>query len=190
MREYRGLEDTELMRRIARSGTDALDELYERYSRLVFSLAMNVLGDRDSAEEVLQDVFLSVWNNAGSFRSERAKVSTWLASIARNRAIDLLRGRSSRPKSISLTWEVASRSEDTGVNDPETEVEVQHTRQRVQKAIATLPTEQKEVLALAYFVGYSHRQIAEHTGLSLGTVKTRIRLAMQKLRRLLADEKL
>jgi RNA polymerase sigma-70 factor (ECF subfamily) len=183
------LADDALIRLIALRRTDALSTLYDRYSRLVFSLALHVVGDRETAEEITQDVFYRVWENAAAYRSDQAKLTTWMTSITRNRAIDSLRKRQVRPERDSLDWEDAELDGNPGKSDsPEELTDLALQQQRVRLAISALPADQRQVLALAYFQGLSHSQIAERLGQPLGTVKTRIRLAMQRLRDELQDE--
>jgi RNA polymerase sigma-70 factor (ECF subfamily) len=165
-----------------------LGELYERYSRLVFSLAWNLVGDQATAEEITLDVFTRIWEKAETYRPEQAKVSTWLTSIARYRSIDMLRRRGSRPEQHSVGFAELAPDIAFSADGPEEAAELAMQQQRVRAAIAALPSDQKQVLALAYFKGYSHREIAEALNQPLGTVKTRIRLAMQKLRDLLLEE--
>jgi len=124
---------------------------------------------------------------AGS-RGERGKVSTWLTGITRYRAIDQLRRQGSRPEQNSVAWADVSPTAVPTVNGPEEATRLSMQRERVHAALGQLPEEQKQVLALAYFQGYSQSQIAKSLALPLGTVKTRVRLAMQKLREMLEDE--
>jgi RNA polymerase sigma-70 factor (ECF subfamily) len=186
--DYTTLDDETIIRLIAHARNEALSELYDRYSRLVFSLALNSVGDQATAEEVTQDVFVRVWQRARQYRADRGKVSTWLTGITRYRAIDQLRRRGSRPEQHSVTWAEVSPTAVPAVNGPEEATQLAMQRERVRAALAQLPEEQKQVLALAYFQGYSQSQIAESLALPLGTVKTRVRLAMQKLREMLQDE--
>jgi RNA polymerase sigma-70 factor (ECF subfamily) len=187
--DYSTLDDETLLQLIVQARAEALGELYDRYGRLVFSLALNSVGNPAAAEEITQDVFLRVWQHAWQYRAGRAKVSTWLTSITRHRAIDQLRRRGSRPEQHSVAWaEVVPDAEPT-INGPEQAAALAMERERVRAAIARLSEEQKQVLALAYFQGLTHSQIAEALVLPLGTVKTRIRLGMQKLREMLkADQ--
>ena len=181
--------DDALIRLVALRRSDALSALYDRYSRLVFSLALHVVGDRETAEEITQDVFYRVWENAATYRSDQAKLTTWMTSITRYRAIDILRKRKIRPERDSLDWEdVELELNSGGLDSPEELTDLALQQHRVRVAIAALPQDQQDVLALAYFQGLSHSQIAERLGQPLGTVKTRIRLAMQRLRDLLKDE--
>lgn len=186
--DYSKLEDEALLRLIAHAETEALGALYDRYKRLVFSLAANSVGDPATAEEVTQDVFLRVWQRADQYRAERGKVSTWLTGITRHRAIDQLRRRGSRPEQHSTAWAEVPPGQEPVANGPEQATALAMQRARVRAAMAELPEEQKQVLALAYFQGLSQSHIAEVLALPLGTVKTRVRLAMQKLRERLQDE--
>ncbi len=186
--DYSKLDDVALIGLIEREHTEALSVLYDRYSRLVFSLAMHLLGDQATAEEVTLDVFTRVWEKAGMYRADKAKVSTWLASIARYHAIDILRRQGSRPEQNSVALTEVTADALLSADGPEEATELTLQRQRVRAAITGLPADQQQVLSLAYFSGLTHREIAEKLGEPLGTVKTRIRLAMQKLRQALQDE--
>lgn len=187
--DYTALDDNTLIRLIVRTDADALGELYDRYNRLVFSLALTTVGDHATAEEITLDVFTRVWERARTYRAEQAKVSTWLTSITRYRAIDELRRRRARPEQHSVDWATVSPDAMPSVNGPEGATERALQRQQVHAAVAQLPQEQQQVLALAYFKGYTHREIAEALDQPLGTVKTRIRSAMQKLREMLQEER-
>lgn len=186
--DYKKFDDEALLRLVVLAQEQALGALYDRYGRLVYSMALNVTGDPGLAEEITQDVFLRVWNKAETYRAEQGKVITWLSSIARYRAIDLLRRRSIRPEGNLASWveEVGLKQPDSV--DVEAEIEMAQRRYRVRWAMAQLPPEQRQALAYAYFQGYSHSEIAKRLREPLGTVKTRIRLAMQKLRQLLHEE--
>lgn len=183
------LDDSDLIELISQKNEPALGELYDRYHRLVFSVAVNVVGRREEAEEVTLDVFVRVWEKAHTYRPERAKVYTWLARIARNRAIDLERRENVRPMKHSLGWAEVSPEPAAAENSPELATHLALEMQRVRRAMATLPAAQQEVLALAYFKGYSHSEIARELELPLGTAKGRIRTGMQKLRALLEDDR-
>jgi RNA polymerase sigma-70 factor (ECF subfamily) len=186
--DYAALDDQTLIGLIIHARAEALSVLYDRYNRLVFSLALHSVGDQATAEEITQDVFFRVWQQARQYRADRGKVSTWLTSITRHRAIDQLRRRGSRPEEYSVSWAEIAPQAEPAANGPEGAVSLGMERERVRAAIARLPQEQQHMLALAYFQGLSQSQIAEATGQPLGTVKTRIRLGMQKLRELLQDE--
>lgn len=184
------LDDEALIRLIAHSKTEALSVLYDRYGRLVFSLAIHIVGDQATAEEITQDVFFRIWEKASTYRVEQAKVSTWLTSITRYRAIDILRQRGVRPEQNSVDWAEDKLSMlPAGADDPEDATELSMEQKRIQKALANLPEDQRQAVALAYFQGMTHTEIAETLKVPLGTVKTRIRLAMQKLREMLRDDR-
>jgi len=187
--DYAELDDGALLRLINNGQESALSELYDRYSRLVYSMAYNSLGEQALAEEITQDVFLRVWQKADTYRPGQGKVITWMASITRYRTIDVIRRRKIRPEGNLAPWAEASDLEQNNPINVESEVETHDLRWRVRQAINQLPDEQRLVLSYAYFQGYTHSQIAEIVNEPLGTVKTRIRLAMQKLRMYLHEEK-
>lgn len=182
------LDDPALIQQIIQKNEAALSELYDRYHRLIYSIALNVVGSSEDAEEITLDVFIRVWGKAHTYRSERAKVYTWLTRMARNRSIDVLRRENVRPMRHSVRWAEVSIDHSVDNNGPETAAHLAIQQERVREAMATLPDTQKEVLALAYFKGYSHSEIARELELPLGTAKARIRSGMQKLRALLSDE--
>ncbi len=182
------LEDAALLARIRRREAAAIGILYDRYSRLVYSLALRIVGDSAAAEEITLDVFVRIWEHADSYQAERGAVRTWLTGIARNRSIDTLRRRGARPDTRSLPLEAAEVRGADNSRHPEQAVEGSLLKERIRAALAELPPEQQRALFLAYFRGLTQREIAEALGDPLGTVKTRIRLGMEKLRRLLADE--
>jgi RNA polymerase sigma-70 factor (ECF subfamily) len=187
--EYAKYEDERLISLIAHAQEAALAQLYDRYNRLVFSLALAIVNDRDTAEEITLDVFMRVWQKAGTYRADQAKVSTWLTHIARHHAIDILRRRAARLDQYAVHWDDATASAESSQQGPQEFAELSLRRERVHAALARLPAEQKQALNLAYFGGYTHQQIAEMLKQPLGTIKTRIRLAMQKLREHLNDER-
>lgn len=177
------LEDETLIELIAKKQVEALGEIYDRYNRLVFSLALYMVGDQAAAEEITQDAFTRLWIQAETYRPEQAKVKTWLVTIARNRAIDELRRRKVRPSATLLeeAWDVS-------VNNLEETVDGRAQSIRVRAALSKLPSEQRQVMLMAYFGGYSQTEISDELAMPLGTVKTRMRLAMQKLRQILIKE--
>jgi RNA polymerase sigma-70 factor, ECF subfamily len=186
--DYVKYNDEQLIRLIAQLQEEALTQLYERYSRVIFSLALAIVNDQSTAEEVTLDVFMRVWQKAGSYRAEQAKVSTWLTHIARHHAIDLLRRRAVRPDQYAVNLDDATFDGNFSGEDPQEFAELSLRRERVHQALAQLPNDQKQALILAYFGGYTQHQIAEKLKQPLGTVKTRLRLALQKLRNFLRDE--
>ena len=187
--DYKKFDDETLIRLIAGSQSDALGELYDRYSRLVFGMARNALGDQGLAEEITQDVFMRIWNKASTYQAVQGKVVSWIAGIARNRAIDVFRHQKSLLDGNSLSLEELPLFDPPDSLNVEKEIESKLKERRVQQALFQLPKEQRDALALAYFRGYTHEEAAEALGQPLGTVKTRIRLGMQKLREILEDEK-
>ena len=179
--------DSELMRRMAAGDETALAELYDRHGRLVMGVALAVVGDRAIAEEVTLDVFLRGWQYAATYDPSLSKVPTWLTRLARNRAIDRLRREAVRPAGHSVAFSDALPA-GRAANSLESAVDLALERQRVRAAVASLPAEQRQALALAFFQGYSHSEIAKLLEQSLGTVKGRIRGGMVRLRELLGPE--
>ena len=179
---YSNFDDQSLLRLISQKDQDALAELYDRFSRLVYSIALNALGDLALAEEITQDVFFRVWKKSSSYRPDQAKVVTWIAGIARNRSIDEIRRLKIRIEASQSPWQPEDLDITAEAQDVEDHVERSQQKIRVQRAISTLPEEQRRVLSLAYFQGYTHKEIAEILNEPLGTVKTRIHLGMKKLR--------
>jgi len=187
--DYSTFDDERLISLIAQLHEQALAQLYDRYGRLVFSLVLMIVDDRATAEEITLDVFMRVWQKAASYRAERARVSTWLTHIARHHAIDVLRRRSARPDHYAARWDELTPGVGLTAENPQESAELSQRRERVHAALAQLPPDQKQALALAYFGGLTQRQIAETLRQPLGTIKTRLRLAMQKLRNILQDER-
>jgi RNA polymerase sigma-70 factor, ECF subfamily len=179
-------EDRELVARMRAGETKALAQFYERWSRPVYALVLQLVRDPDDADDVVEDTFYQAWRQASRYEPTRGAVSTWIVTIARSRALDRLRSRR-RLREEPLT-PVVSLDEltDPSYRDPAAGAEESEVRERVADALRALPAEQREVLELAYFGGLSQTEIAERTGQPLGTVKTRTRLAGQKLRERLA----
>ncbi len=178
--------DEELVAMLVRKESRALDELYDRYVRLVFSLALKMLRDRPTAEEIVQDVFVRVWSRAAEFRPERASFSTWLLGISHHRCVDEIRRR----RNYHVT-ELSDENPEFDLSDDEMDPAKQaqffFDRDRIQRALAQLPTEQRLAVQLAYFEGLTHQEIATRCEIPLGTAKTRINLAMRKLKKILQD---
>jgi RNA polymerase sigma-70 factor (ECF subfamily) len=169
------VDDSALLTRIGQRDENAMEDLFRRYSGVVYSVALRVLHDSGQAEDVLQEVFLQLWRDPTVFVQQRGSLGGWLVVVARNRAIDLLRRR----KPTDSVDDVVLAS---SVNVAE-EAERNTTMQKVREVIAGLPQEQRNTLELAYFEGLSHTEIASRTGDPLGTVKTRIRQALISLRK-------
>ena len=178
-----GPTDAMLLRQVLERRPQALADLYDRHAPTLLALARRILasiGGMSDAEEVLQEVFLHVWNNAARYDAGRSSVSTWLVLITRSRAIDRLRNR----KVVERVHEAAHQEDRAGHASPEgvESVFFRERRQRVKSELDKLPPEQKQVLEMAFYEGLSQSEIAERAGLPLGTVKTRTLLAMKKLR--------
>ena len=171
-------DDGRCIARIAAGDADALGELYDRYSRVVFGVVLKVVESPEAAEEVAQDVFHAVWRRAGTYRGERGSFRGWLFSIARNAAIDWRRtkGKHARDESTAEGMELVA---DMNVEE---RALVNARAEGVRTAVAALPAETRQALGLAYWGGLSQSEIAAKTGVPLGTVKSRIRSGMQKLR--------
>lgn len=184
---YQGLTDLELLGQIGDSDREALASLYERYGRRVFALAVRILNDSVSAEEVTQDVFMSVWRRGATYTSKKGKFTTWLFSIAHNRTIDELRKRR-RDRSRTNDDIDDHLSLQSGDISPADATVAQSEYAKVRAAMEILPEEQKNVVELSYFKGLTQTEIATKTGQPLGTVKTRMRLALKKLRKTLSAE--
>ena len=187
-RRDRAAEDADLVAAIARGEVEALERLYDRYGALVFSVSLRVLHDHHLAEDVVQEVFHRLWRQPTSFDPVRGRFISWMMSVTRNRALDELRRRNRRFRS-------EERDEDPDreiaggdrFDDPEVGVILSEMRVVVRAAMTRLPAAQREVIELAYFGGLTQQEIAERTGDPLGTVKTRVRLGMRRLRISLAD---
>ncbi len=181
-------EDARLVARLAGGDELALAALYRRYGRYVYGLAFHMTWDAGAGEEITQDVFVRLWRSAGSYRPERASVETWIMRIARNRAIDELRRRRARgAQVVPSTDEGSMLAIADGKADVEGGIVDEERRGAVRAALGSLPVEQRQVIELAFFHGHTHTQIAGLLGEPVGTVKTRIRLGMQKLRGVLGD---
>ena len=180
--DYRALEDEELLALIEEHNLEALEVLYDRYSGPVFSLAMQMLRDSGAAEEVTQDAFFNVWRRAASYRSDRGKVTAWLFSIAHHRVIDEVRKRRRREQAqSSQDVDLLSQPADDA-GDPARFAIMQMRRSQIKEALSNLRPEQRDVVILAYYGGLTHSEIAKKLDQPLGTVKTRMRLALKKLR--------
>ncbi len=198
--DYSALDDADLFVIISELGNspvaelklnEAIGELYDRYGRLVYSIALQIVRDQETAEEITQDVFLKAYEGARSYHPEISKASSWLASIARHRAIDELRRREARPEKDIIDWpDDVGKDHIAGLpllDGPERSVEYLQDRNMILRMISSLPVDQRKVLGLAFFQGYSHNEIAALLSEPLGTIKSRIRMGMQRMKELLAD---
>jgi RNA polymerase sigma factor (sigma-70 family) len=182
---YLGLQDGQLVELVAGNDADALEALYDRYGKVAYSLARRILADATLAQDVVQEVFLSLWRNAGRFDAGRGTVATYLLSMTHHRAVDVVR-REENLRRWRTTDEVLEFAPDPG-SGVEDEVEASERRAQVRAALAELPPAQREALALAYFGGYTQREVASLVGVPLGTVKTRMAAGMRKLKDSLSD---
>ena len=173
--------DVELLKAIAARDEAALAQLYDGYRVILFGLLMRILNNREEAEDVLQEVFLQVWRRAGDFDEARGRPFTWLVTLARSRGIDRLRTLAARER-VAVA---GARDESEVVSDAASDAFRSEQREVVNTALAQLPDEQRQLLLLAYFDGLSQSEIAARVGAPLGTVKTRMRTGMMKLRELL-----
>ena len=187
--DYAKYDDEELINLIIQRREEALTQLYERYKNLIFSLAVVIVDDRPIAEEIMLDVFMLVWQKAASYDAKKARVRTWLTHIVRNHAIDVMRRRTIRPDRSALHLDKLTRQDAPLQENPQASAEFALRRANVRAALNSLPYEQEQVLVLAYFGGYTQFQIAEILQEPIGTIKTRIRLAMKKLRVILEEGK-
>ena len=170
--------DASLVAAIRSGNEGAMAALYDRYSSIVYSVALRVLGDTGAAEDVLQEVFLQLWRNPGLFDSSRGNLAPWLAVITRNRSIDALRKR--KPETDIEDVVVSVEPDMAG------EAERARAMEKVRGALGSMPAPQRSALEMAYFEGLSHSEIAAKTGEPLGTVKTRIRAGLLTLRKVFA----
>jgi RNA polymerase sigma-70 factor (ECF subfamily) len=173
-----GKNDAALIAGIHSGDESAMAQLYDRYSSIVYAVALRVLGDTGAAEDVLQDVFMQLWRRPESFDSSRGQMGAWLSVIARHRAIDLLRKRVPETDVTEIVVSVDS--------DLDNVADRSRALDKVRGALAAMPEQQRSALELAYFQGMTHSEIAKKTGEPLGTIKTRIRAGLLALRKVVA----
>ena len=172
--------DGALIAAIRSGNQDAMAQLYARYSSVVYAVALRVLGDTAAAEDVLQEIFMQLWRSPEAFDSGRGNLAPWLAVIARNRAVDVLRKR--RPQT-EISETIVSVEPDLA-----SEAERGRAMEKVRLVLKEMPAPQRSALEMAYFEGYSHSEISEKTGEPLGTVKTRIRNGLMLLRKVVENK--
>ena len=183
------LSDSELITLITAQDPRALETLYDRYSRVIFSFALRIVGDQEIAEEIMQEVFFRAWQQGKSFQTNRGTLITWLLSITHNLSIDEVRKRKRRPqKADSSEPELLMAGLRDETQSVEDEVWISSLRGIMVEALAQLPDVQRDAIEMAYFKGLTQREIAEATGEPLGTIKTRTRLGMLKLREFLGND--
>jgi len=181
-----GTSDEALLERLAQGvDEDALSELYDRYQGSMYGLAMRITGDAQLAQDAVQEAFVGIWRNAARYSGSKASVRTWMMSIAHHRAIDLVRRR--RPTSPLPETETQAVGEAFRSPDVWPEVARASDAEAVRRAMSTLPDAQRETIELAYFEGLTQVEIAERTNAPLGTIKSRVRLGLTQMRRILED---
>ena len=178
------LTDDDIVRSISAHSPEGIEALYDRYGGLAHTVALRVLGDRGAAEDVVQEAFLSVWRRGSTYQQGRGSLRSWICTIVRNRAIDRLRGDRHRTR---LDTSMEGQSIEPAISDPWAAVALELSGEEVRKALADLPAEQRQTIELAYYGGYSQSEIATAMEVPLGTVKGRVRIALDKLRTSLAD---
>jgi RNA polymerase sigma-70 factor, ECF subfamily len=183
--ELTRLADEDLLTLVERGDADAFEVIYERHSRVAFSLAFRLLGDRPSAEDLVQDAFLAVWRSVDSYTPARGSVRNWLLSILHNRGVDRLRTLAA----MARRQEALEQVEERRPEEPDAAALGigRALAGSVREELSALPGEQFEVLKLAYYGGFTHQEIAEMLELPLGTVKSRMRLGLERLRRGLGE---
>ena len=181
------LSDEVLINAIAGGAVWAMEPLYQRYSRILYSLAYRMVADHQVAEDLLQDAFLSVWRRATSYSPQSGAVRSWLVSIVHHRTIDYLRAVRRRAGLKEVTWEEVEQDERTAFPDVWEEALRSVQSAQLRAALLNIPLEQRIVIELAYFQGWTHSEIAAGCEIPLGTVKARMRLGLSRLRGLLAQ---
>lgn len=185
--DYSSLDDAAVLAGVQNGESWAMAVLYDRYARLVFSLALHVLKDHTAAEEVVQEVFVKVWRRAGDYSADRGKLSAWIGGIAHHHAIDELRRRRVRPSATEDEDAVANVVDDGPVPFERAVQSIEHDQ--IVQALECIPADQRRPIELAYFEGLTQQEISEELKQPLGTIKTRMRLGMQKLKTLLEDKR-
>jgi RNA polymerase sigma-70 factor (ECF subfamily) len=175
------LSDEALVALVARADEDALAELYDRFGRVAYGLALRIVRDPALAEDAVQEGFIAVWRSATRFVAERAKASTWILTLIHRRAVDLVRREQPRRA------EPLEAAPHESTDDTEEEAWLRLRRQRVQQALKRLPDKQREALELAYYGGFTQSELADRLGQPLGTIKSRMFNGLVRLRELLGD---
>lgn len=177
--------DVLLIQQIVHRDQNALSLLYDCYAHVLYSLAFRILGTQEEAEEVVLDVFSQVWQNAQQYQAERGSVDAWLFLLTRSRALDRLRAMQRQTKVVQASISIAHVGSLSANSTPEEHLLISERRDHIGAALQQLPFEQRQALELAYFRGLTYSEIGAETGKTLGTVKTRLRLGLNKLRSLL-----
>lgn len=179
-------DEPALVRRVAARDEAALEALYDRYARPMFALALKITGVPEEAEEIVTDAFCQAWRTADRYDASRGRVDGWLFMMTRSRALDRLRAAQREQRRVEAQEAEVAVAPLDRVADPEADAELAERRRAVQAALVVLPEAQRRALELAFFEGLSHSEVAERTGEPLGTIKTRIRAGLGKLREALA----
>jgi len=185
-------EDLTLLAQVSQKDQQALEALYAKYQRIVYSLVLRIVRDEDEASELLQDVFVQVWQKADLFDQDRGNFNTWLLTLAHNKAINTLRSKAYKKRALETRGDddeimrLAGEAV-TELRTPLSEQIADDARKQVLDALRKIPDAQREALTLAYYEGLSQSEIAERLGVPLGTVKTRMRQGMLKLKEFLGD---
>lgn len=177
--------DEYLLHALASGGVWAMELLYHRYSRLFYTLAYRMVGDHQVTEEVVQDAFLAIWQHATSYSPQAGLVRWWLISLVRHRAVDYLRRKHSRSNWKEISWETAETEKEATSPDVWEDAWCSLQRAQVREALLHLRTEQRLVITLAFFCGWTHSEIAQRCQLPIGTVKSRVRLGLLHLKQVL-----
>jgi len=183
-RSYNDFPDEALLALASRQDEAALAQLYDRYGRVAYGLALRIVRDQALAEDAVQEAFLTVWRTAGSFRPERAKPSTWILTLVHRRAVDLVRREERRRAQPLLEGQ---EEPDERALPADEEIALTDRRRLVQEALRQLPDEQREALELAYYGGLTQSELAERLSVPLGTIKSRMFTGLRRLRDLLAE---
>jgi RNA polymerase sigma-70 factor (ECF subfamily) len=188
-RPIESLSDESLIQAIARGTSRALELLYDRYNRLLYSFAYRIVNDHQVAEDILQDAFVSVWKNASTYAVGQGPVRSWLVSIVHHRAIDYIRSAKRRGAQTNTTLDVIVLDENLAQPDVWDEVWQSVQRKEIRAALMQIPAEQRMVIELAYFQGWTQSEIAQGCQIPLGTVKARIRLGLMRMKKILEESK-
>jgi RNA polymerase sigma-70 factor (ECF subfamily) len=181
--------DVKILQRVRQGEEPALAELYQRYIQILYSLAMRILQSSEETEDLMQEIFLQVWNKAASYEANKGTVYTWLVTITRNRAIDRMRSTSYRHHSRAVDVETIMLAADSRSSNPHSNTVLMEEQRSVVNALQRLTPDQQKVIGLAYYEGYSQSQIAEALNIPLGTVKTRMRKGLMELKNMLQEKK-
>ncbi|RYD81869.1 MAG: sigma-70 family RNA polymerase sigma factor [Verrucomicrobiaceae bacterium] len=175
------LTDEHLMEQIRAQDPDALGVLHDRYSTMIKALVMKVLHNDAESDDMVQEIYVEIWNRAGSYDREKGKALGWIITLARRRAIDRLRKREAYCRAEERLLEHSRQTPTEGILHVEEDLAHAEMREHLQRVLATLPPAQKQAIELAFYRGLSQREIAAHTGIPLGTVKTRLELGLKKV---------